>query len=149
MSDLPNVGEKRKREEVCLTLDEITAQQIQLEEEANSVLQENWGQEDMCTYSQGYLSQNIYACETCQSDNSNQSSFGFCFGCSLQCHLNHKVYELFNKRHFRCDCGLNRCGTCELEPKPSDAPNNEENIYNQNFQDLYCFCHSGFVLFIF
>ena len=30
---------------------------------------------------------------------------GFCIGCSMNCHLDHDIYELYDKRAFRCDCG--------------------------------------------
>lgn len=36
--------------------------------------------------------------------------FGVCYGCSLRCHLQHEIEELFFKRGFRCDCGTPRSG---------------------------------------
>lgn len=62
-----------------------------------------------CTYVQGYITQPIYACATCTRGGLREP-FGFCFGCSMNCHVDHDVYELFDKRHFRCDCGTPKSG---------------------------------------
>jgi len=35
---------------------------------------------------------------------------GFCYSCSITCHTDHDVYELWTKRHFRCDCGNSKFG---------------------------------------
>jgi E3 ubiquitin-protein ligase UBR7 len=66
------------------------------------------------------------------------------------------VFELFEKRHFRCDCGTPKSNTSCLSPScststsdsetstattPSDkTKDNAENHYNQNFDGLYCWC---------
>lgn len=56
----------------------------------------------VCTYDRGYISQPVYACRVC----SKGELKGFCYGCSMTCHLDHasEVIELFTKRDFRCDC---------------------------------------------
>ncbi|KAJ1968678.1 hypothetical protein IWQ62_001101 [Dispira parvispora] len=66
---------------------------------------------------------------------------GFCYSCSIACHADHEVIELFNKRHFRCDCGTTRLngGCCQLEPNKGQVTN-EENQYNHNFLARYCWC---------
>lgn len=139
------VGKKRPFDETdSCTPDDLLAIQMQLQEEARHNLEEGWGVEGVCTYSKGYKSQTIYSCATCQEQEGNQKQFGFCFGCSMQCHVNHNVYELFNKRNFRCDCGLDKCGTCQLDPKEGEGKN-EENLYNHNFNGLYCFCNKELV----
>lgn len=59
----------------------------------------------------------------------------------MNCHLDHEVYELFEKRAFRCDCGNSQCNkkyTCSLHPKKD--PFNPDNAYGQNFDGLYCYC---------
>ncbi|KAJ1659330.1 hypothetical protein IWQ61_001573 [Dispira simplex] len=68
---------------------------------------------------------------------------GFCYSCSIACHTDHEVIELFNKRHFRCDCGTTRLndGCCQLEPNKHQVTN-EENQYNHNFLARYCWCDS-------
>jgi len=78
--------------------------------------------EHICTYSQGYVDQPVYACLTChpkheglqvrscrpflyRAKEGSRSSFcpqaGICVGCSMECHLHHDIVELFNKRSFR------------------------------------------------
>ena len=62
--------------------------------------------------------------------------------CSLKCHEDHEVYELYTKRNFRCDCGdpVRFPGReCLLEPGLDRK--NETNSYNQNFEGKYCTCH--------
>ncbi len=64
----------------------------------------------------------------------------------MHCHVDHSVYELFDKRHFRCDCGTpqTRCN-CALTPSSSDSgkkmQDNSDNKYNHNFDGLYCWCN--------
>ena len=130
---------KREREEDSVTLEEIIENEFLLEEEAKEVQLENWGKESICTFDSGYISQNIYACATCQKMNGNKETIGVCYGCSLRCHLEHDLYELYTKRDFRCDCGTKQCGSCELLEKPNDTVN-DRNKYNHNFQGLYCLC---------
>ena len=64
----------------------------------------------------------------------------------------HEVLELFEKRHFRCDCGNGKfkldgsssssSSSCSIECQlePSKEAYNLENKYNHNFQGLYCHC---------
>lgn len=76
----------------------------------------------------------------------------------MQCHLEHDVIELFDKRHFRCDCPA-ECGTllyrtfastntaqdatkCQLHETVVDQ--NTENAYNHNFDGLYCWCRKPY-----
>ncbi|KAJ1970022.1 hypothetical protein H4R34_006109, partial [Dimargaris verticillata] len=68
------------------------------------------------------------------------SAAGICYSCSIACHASHEVIELFNKRHFRCDCGSRRTAPsqCSLEPKPTAT--NDENHYSHNFIGRYCWC---------
>ena len=100
--------------EETVTLQEVFLEHERLEKEAAQALEEQWGEEGCCTFEQGSINQNVFACATCQAIPGNQPSFGFCFGCSMQCHVGHEVYELFQKRNFRCDCGVSQCGSCEL-----------------------------------
>jgi len=111
-----------------------------LEEEASAVLDQDWGNEDSCTYEGGYMRQPVFACKTCSKSTQN---FGFCFGCSMTCHIDHDVYELFDKRHFRCDCGTPKSGcNCSFEPEKKE--DNTENEYNHNFLGQYCWCNSSY-----
>lgn len=64
--------------------------------------------------------------------------------CSLECHENHDVYELYTKRNYRCDCGNSKfkpefeCKLMEKNQKKSSF--NELNKYNHNFSGRYCVC---------
>lgn len=109
---------------------------------------------DRCTYALGPLRQPVYACRTCGGG-------GVCAGCSVACHADHDLIELFHRRGFRCDCGtpsLYRERTdlmdtgypadatpCSLrtdEPgKGWNVPN--DNTYTQNFQGRFCYCARG------
>ncbi|CAG0903015.1 unnamed protein product [Cyprideis torosa] len=87
---------------------------------------------------QGYMPrQPLYSCETCGT----ADPAAICLACSLHCHADHSMIELYTKRRVRCDCGNNKFGArlCKLEPK-KDATN-EKNVYNQNYKGLYCTCH--------
>lgn len=129
-----------EEEESTVTMNDVLQKQLELEEEVAAKMQENWGDEkyvihahehhyiyffsisstltcshqfalflsSLCTYEQGYITQPIYACRTC-FDKSGKH-FGFCFGCSMNCHVDHDIYELFDKRHFKCDCGTPKSG---------------------------------------
>ncbi|KAJ1983040.1 hypothetical protein H4R33_004913 [Dimargaris cristalligena] len=77
------------------------------------------------------------------------STAGICYACSIACHSSHEVIELFNKRHFRCDCGTRRMvgagpnateRACQLQPKADII--NTENTYSHNFLGRYCWCNS-------
>ncbi|PVU90346.1 hypothetical protein BB561_004915 [Smittium simulii] len=72
---------------------------------------------------------------------------GFCYGCSISCHSQHDVIELFAKRDFMCDCGTissknNISNQCNLTKNDSNAFNsrNSKNLYNHNFWGYYCRC---------
>ena len=104
-----------------------------------------------CSYSKGYLDQPVFACLTCNNHankNSNKLDYdslsGFCLGCSMNCHLDHNVIELWNKRNFRCDCGnkkfkSSKQNQCLLSCKKDEI--NDKNNYNHNFIGKYCYCN--------
>lgn len=123
-------------QKVVTALD-IIEQQAALEKEAQEVLP---GKFEKCTYEQGYIRQNLYACKTCTS--SEDEPAGMCYSCSIACHSDHELLELFPKRNFRCDCGLpGKFGghPCELASRQKrDAPPNDKNQYNHNFRGYYC-----------
>jgi E3 ubiquitin-protein ligase UBR7 len=110
-------------------------------DEAHAQEAQGWGDADKCTYHEGYVSQPVYACATCS--NKSDKVFGFCFGCSMSCHLDHEVYELFEKRNFRCDCATPKSvHLCTLNPKTQTV--NTLNQYNHNFKGLYCWCSTPY-----
>lgn len=65
---------------------------------------------------------------------------GVCLACSLTCHENHDLVELYTKRNFKCDCGNPKFNShpCQFTPDKTDL--NDENNYNQNFSGVYCVC---------
>jgi len=108
-----------------------------------------------CTKPLGSLRQNVYACLTCNPPPSNAdepfSAAGICYACSVQCHGEHELVEIFQKRNFTCDCGTTRFKPdqpCTLRINPdtntqgnvhSEQPD-PNNKYNQNFRNLFCSC---------
>jgi len=111
-------------------------------QEAEAQQAQDWGDADKCTYHEGYISQPIYACGTCNK-NTNGETFGFCYGCSMSCHLHHEIYELFEKRNFRCDCATPKSvHACILNPKVEIV--NNANQYNHNYEGLYCWCNQPY-----
>ena len=57
--------------------------------------------------------------------------------------------ELYTKRNFRCDCGNHKFAAsgggdaakcCKLAAH-KDIAGNPENVYNQNYDGVYCTCH--------
>uniref|UniRef100_A0A182V0Y6 Putative E3 ubiquitin-protein ligase UBR7 n=1 Tax=Anopheles merus TaxID=30066 RepID=A0A182V0Y6_ANOME len=125
-----------------VTMPDILQEQEELEETSRAVL--GGSDEKNCTYPKGYVGrQALYACLTCvpEARGIESKRSGICLACSLQCHDNHELLELYTKRHFRCDCGGPRMPEvkCKLEPRKEEA--NDRNRYNQNFSGLYCVCH--------
>jgi len=135
------------KEEVVITMpqlvDAYNSSINSLIEEAEVQEAQGWGDADKCTYHEGYISQPVYACATCTEKNNNGNVFGFCFGCSMSCHLDHDIYELFHKRNFRCDCATPKSvHLCTLNSKMDTI--NTLNQYNQNFKGLYCWCSTPY-----
>lgn len=114
---------------------------------------------DNCTKPLGPLRQQVFACLTCNSQPANPSdpytSAGVCYACSIQCHGEHTLVELFNKRNFTCDCGTTRlpaASPCTLRIHPdtntkggvhSEVPD-ANNKYNQNFKNNFCGCECDY-----
>ncbi|CAL3972863.1 unnamed protein product [Diplocarpon coronariae] len=126
--------------------------QLQLEADAREALPYKF---EKCTNPIGKLRQQIFSCLTCNPPPENPSdsypAAGVCYSCSISCHGEHTLVELFNKRNFVCDCGTTRLpatSPCSLrlnsktntkggvhseEPAP-------ENTYNHNFKNKFCGC---------
>jgi E3 ubiquitin-protein ligase UBR7 len=62
-----------------------------------------------CTYNQGYITQEVYSCNTCFKEKSERA--GLCAGCAFNCHKDHDLNHLYFKRNFKCDCGNSHFGT--------------------------------------
>uniref|UniRef100_A0A2A4JQ13 UBR-type domain-containing protein n=1 Tax=Heliothis virescens TaxID=7102 RepID=A0A2A4JQ13_HELVI len=125
-----------------VTMMDVLQEQQDFEEDANAVL--GASDDKNCTYPKGYIKrQALYACLTCCTEAKTDPTkrAGVCLACSLNCHENHELVELYTKRNFRCDCGNPKFNSnpCQFTPDKTDL--NEDNVYNQNFSGLYCTCH--------
>ncbi len=78
---------------------------------------------------------------------------GVCYACSVQCHGEHTLVEIFNKRNFTCDCGTTRFSLtgappCSLRINPATNTkggvrgelHDADNKYNHNFRNRFCGC---------
>jgi E3 ubiquitin-protein ligase UBR7 len=96
---------------------------------------------------------------TCNPPPANPSdsydAAGVCYACSVQCHGEHTLVEIFTKRNFTCDCGTTRfpeSSPCSLrinsETNTKGGVHSEEpnpnNKYNQNFQNRFCGCECDY-----
>ncbi|KAI2601985.1 putative zinc finger in N-recognin-domain-containing protein [Hypoxylon sp. NC1633] len=134
------------------TAAEFIRDQLQLEADAREALPYSF---ENCTKPLGSLRQNVFSCLTCNPPPMNStdpySPAGVCYSCSVQCHGEHELVEIFQKRNFTCDCGTTRftpeqqC-TLRINPKTntkgglhSEQPD-LDNKYNQNFRNRFCSC---------
>ncbi|KAH8796454.1 metaphase-anaphase transition protein-like protein mlo2 [Hyaloscypha finlandica] len=138
------------------TAAEFIDSQLKLEADAREALPFKF---ETCTKEIGPLRQVLFSCLTCNpppADPSDPSkSAGVCYSCSIQCHGEHTLVELFNKRNFVCDCGTTRLPTtspCTLRLNPatntkggvhSEQPV-ADNKYNQNFKNRFCGCECDY-----
>ena len=101
----------------------------------------------------------MFSCLTCNPPPANSTdpynAAGVCYACSVQCHGEHQLVEIFAKRNFTCDCGTTRlpataCCTLRLNSTTNTkggvhseqpAPDNK---YNQNFRNRFCVCECDY-----
>ncbi|KAI5295913.1 hypothetical protein KEM52_006505 [Ascosphaera acerosa] len=107
----------------------------------------------------GPLKQTIFSCLTCNpppppTDEQALRAYtpaGVCYACSISCHGDHELAELFTKRDFECDCGTTRIQSvtpCTLRLDATtgekggvrNEPARQGNRYNHNFQNRFCGC---------
>ncbi|MCJ1399644.1 hypothetical protein MMC11_002846 [Xylographa trunciseda] len=134
------------------TASEFIDSQLQLEADAREALPYSF---DHCTYSLGPLRQSLFSCLTCNpppaSATDPYTPAGVCYACSIACHGEHTLVELFNKRNFTCDCGTTRLpvsSPCTLRIDPQTGIKGlvhsqlaaDGNNYNQNFRNRFCGC---------
>lgn len=123
-----------------LTALDYIESQTQLEEEAKELMPYD---PQHCTFHDGSIRQQLFVCATCMKKNKGQCN-AVCYSCSIQCHSDHDLVELFTKRGFACDCGTERMrsfGGCNLR-KNFDALDIPErtNKYGHNFEGRFCSC---------
>ncbi|KAK4695541.1 E3 ubiquitin-protein ligase UBR7, partial [Lecanoromycetidae sp. Uapishka_2] len=137
---------------ISQTASDYIDSQLQLEADAREALPYAF---DHCTQPLGPLKQNLFACLTCNPPPASPSgSFtpaAVCYSCSIACHGEHTLVELFNRRNFTCDCGTTRLpvtSPCTLRIDPATGMKGpvhsqvpaEGNTYNQNCQNRFCGC---------
>ncbi|KAL9127939.1 MAG: hypothetical protein Q9217_003275 [Psora testacea] len=126
--------------------------QLRLEADAREALPYAF---DTCTQPLGPLRQNLFSCLTCNpppiSSSAPYTPAAVCYSCSIACHGEHNLVELFNRRNFVCDCGTKRLpatSPCTLRIDPATGMKGpvhsqeaaEGNTYNQNCRNLFCGC---------
>lgn len=133
------------------TAKEFIESQIQLEADAREVLPYSF---DSCTHDLGALRQSLFACLTCnpvpEKSDDPYTPAAVCYSCSIACHGEHSLVELFNKRGFVCDCGTTRMPStspCTLREDPKTGRKgvhsqeaSSGNKYNHNFRNRFCGC---------
>ncbi|GIZ49082.1 hypothetical protein CKM354_001212200 [Cercospora kikuchii] len=143
--------------ETSQTAQQYIASQLALEEDAREALPYQF---DTCTKPLGPLRQSIYACLTCTpppaSPHQQFTPAGMCYSCSISCHGEHNLVELFTKRDFVCDCGTTRYETsgtpCTLRTNAETGQKGgvtgekarEGNKYDQNFEGKFCGCSEDY-----
>ncbi|KAK8096462.1 hypothetical protein PG999_012406 [Apiospora kogelbergensis] len=150
---------QRRDSENSQTAADFLRDQMQLEADAREALPYSI---ENCTKQLGNLRQSVFACLTCHPPPANPDSSsthtpaGVCYACSVQCHGEHELVEIFQKRNFTCDCGTTRftaeqpC-TLRLHPATNTKGNvhseaaDPANKYNQNFRNRFCSCSIDYV----
>ena len=134
------------------TASDFIDSQLQLEADAREALPYKF---EHCTQPLGPLRQNLFSCLTCNPPPASPSDpftpAAVCYSCSIACHGEHTLVELFNRRNFTCDCGTTRLPStspCTLRIDPTTGmkgPVHSQtpaggNTYNQNSQNRFCGC---------
>ncbi|CAO2654233.1 Nn.00g109660.m01.CDS01 [Neocucurbitaria sp. VM-36] len=148
----PRTSSMSQASESSQTAAEFIKEQLSLEAEAREALPYQF---DTCTRDLGPLRQSLYACLTCNPPPASPAQVytpaAVCYSCSISCHGEHTLVELFNKRNFICDCGTTRIPemtpcTLRINSKTGqkgDVTGEEPaktNKYNQNFRNRFCGC---------
>ncbi|RKP10757.1 putative zinc finger in N-recognin-domain-containing protein [Thamnocephalis sphaerospora] len=152
--ETPNLSVKEEEEEAInevdaqtvndddtVTAEDVLRAQTELERDAAEVLP---GRFDRCTVSLGPTRQNVYACLTCAPTQAR----GLCYACSIACHAEHQLVELFYRRRFVCDCGSGKMSSpCQLSKgttveEMDDAV--KQNSYDHNYLGRFCRCDTTY-----
>ncbi|KIX05732.1 uncharacterized protein Z518_03704 [Rhinocladiella mackenziei CBS 650.93] len=133
------------------TASDFINQQLALEADAREVLPYKF---DKCTNVLGPLRQNVFACLTCSPPPASEAQVyvpaGICYSCSISCHGEHTLVELFSRRDFVCDCGTSRLPSSSPCTLRSDSRTGNRGVhsqeprqgnhYNHNYQNRFCAC---------
>ncbi|KAK3957046.1 putative zinc finger in N-recognin-domain-containing protein [Pseudoneurospora amorphoporcata] len=142
--------------ETSQTAADFIRDQMQLEADAREALPYSI---ENCTKPLGPLRQAVFSCLTCNPPPADPkapyNAAGVCYSCSVQCHGEHTLVEIFAKRNFTCDCGTARfpaTSPCNLrineETGTKGGLHSEEpdanNKYNHNFRNRFCGCECDY-----
>ncbi|KAI0470653.1 putative zinc finger in N-recognin-domain-containing protein [Xylariaceae sp. FL0804] len=151
-AERPRTESFSQQSDTSQTAAEFIREQMQLEADAREAMPYSI---ENCTKPLGSLRQNVYACLTCnpppEKPTDPFSPAGVCYSCSVQCHGEHELVEIFQKRNFTCDCGSTRFSPDQhcilrLNPKTNTTGGvhsesaDPSNKYNQNFRNRFCSC---------
>ncbi|KAF2012152.1 hypothetical protein BU24DRAFT_397022 [Aaosphaeria arxii CBS 175.79] len=152
----PRTSSISQASENSQTAADFIKEQLNLEAEAREALPYQF---DTCTRDLGAIRQSLFSCLTCNPlpiDPSDEyTAAGVCYSCSISCHGEHTLVELFNKRNFVCDCGTTRLpdtSPCTLRVNPANGQKGDitgeeaakGNKYNQNFRNRFCGCEEDY-----
>ncbi|KAF2739511.1 hypothetical protein EJ04DRAFT_457500 [Polyplosphaeria fusca] len=152
----PRANSMSQTSESSQTAAEFIREQLHLEAEAREALPYQF---DTCTRDLGPIRQALFSCLTCHPPPANPADSytpaGVCYSCSISCHGEHTLVELFGRRNFICDCGTTRlpeAAPCTLRVNASTGQKGgvtgEEpaasNRYNQNFRNIFCGCEEDY-----
>ncbi|RPB22683.1 hypothetical protein L211DRAFT_826602 [Terfezia boudieri ATCC MYA-4762] len=120
--------------EQSVTAMDYINRQLELEKEAREIMPYSF---ETCTYSMGPLRQPVYACKAHSPEGG-----ALCYSCSISCHGDCDLVELFNKRNIQCDCGTVRFpnSPCTLRNNITNDTSAETNKYCHNYQGRFCAC---------
>ena len=152
VSKLKRDGSFSQASQNSQTASDFIDSQLQLEAEAREALPFKF---EHCTQPLGPLRQNLFSCLTCNpppdSPSAPYTPAAVCYSCSIACHGEHTLVELFNRRNFTCDCGTTRLpptSPCTLRIDPATGmkgPVHSQstaagNTYNKNCRNRFCGC---------
>ncbi|KAL7276483.1 hypothetical protein RUND412_000545 [Rhizina undulata] len=134
-----------------VTAMEYINSQLQLESEAREIMPFAF---DHCTKPLGPTRQTIFSCKTCLANPTSCPSelatttcgaAAICYSCSISCHGNHELVELFSKRDVVCDCGTTKIQgfKCELRKVKGETPV-KTNRYCHNYWGRFCACDEDY-----
>ncbi|OXV08470.1 hypothetical protein Egran_03768 [Elaphomyces granulatus] len=146
-----NADGPRRESVTSQTASEFIDSQLKLEADAREILPYSF---DACTQPLGSLRQTLFSCLTCNppptNPNGDYTPAAVCYSCSISCHGEHTLVELFRKRNFVCDCGTTRLPStapCTLRTDPETGTkgihsqaSTSANVYNHNFRNRFCGC---------
>ncbi|KAF2711744.1 hypothetical protein K504DRAFT_403061 [Pleomassaria siparia CBS 279.74] len=148
----PRSNSMSQASETSQTAADFIKEQLSLEAEAREALPYQF---DTCTRDLGAIRQSLYSCVTCNPPpvdaSESYAPAGVCYSCSISCHGEHVLVELFNKRNFVCDCGSTRLpdtNPCILRVNATTGQKGDvtgeeaakNNKYDQNFRNRFCGC---------